>query len=77
MKKKSLNKKLEKYYKIVNLIDDMALGNTPIDTDLLEQLTEEAGFKIEDIADANDCHGSNYEEIIEEFKEMYRNGERI
>lgn len=77
MEKKNLNKELEKYYKIVNLIDDMALGNTPIDTDLLEQLTEEAGFEIEDIADANNCRGNNYKKIIEEFKEMYRNGERV
>ena len=77
MEMESLNEELEKYYKIVNLIDDMALGNTPIDTDLLEQLTKEAGFKIEDIADANDCCGSNYNEIIEEFKEMYKNGDRI
>lgn len=76
MEKKNLNEELEKYYKIVNLIDDMALGNTPIDTELLERLTNKAGFDMEDIADANDFHGNNWMEIIAKCRELHEIGYR-
>lgn len=73
---KEVVEEMNKYYTIVNLIDDMALGNTPIDTDLLEQLTEEAGFKMKDIADANDFHGNNWMGVIAKCRELHEIGYR-
>ena len=73
----TLNKELESYYEIVNLIDKMALGEIDENTSLLEEKALAAeNMEIEDIASANDCFATSCEKLIDEFRELHKSGLR-
>ena len=80
---------MEIYYAIVNILDYLAKQKSRVYgfTDVLNQLAYELirigeGSSIQEvissIADANDAGGcKTWEEIIDRFRELYKNGERV
>lgn len=80
------NSYADAYYKIMNLLDDIALSGrfpTKLEKQRLYRLLVPANATIEDIADANDCYNA-YEELCSTWEEMvsalhiqFEHGERI
>lgn len=74
------NKKAERYFKLVNLVDCAALSDRISDTqiDYIEKWAKLSDIKIEDFADANNCSGcSTWKEVIDSFKSLFVSGERV
>lgn len=75
----------EYYYKIINLIDEIALEKRKPTTEEIKQLDEWKGkdeglngeCDIADIADANDACAETWEELVEEFVKLWANGDRV
>lgn len=78
------------YCNIINMIDDIVLKNRNATKKEINQLNDwmresiatgkwshdETQF-IMDIADANDCYAETWEEMIDGFKKLWANGERV
>lgn len=76
-----MNDYINNYYQIMNILDDVAMNNKPLDMQTiyqLQNLASEEGIVIEDIADANDCgECHNWKELVDCLREQFANGERI
>lgn len=76
-----MNPEVEIYYQIMEILDDIALGNIALTMDVIFQLQElasEAGITIADIADANNCGDCrNWNDLIECLKAQFASGDRV
>ena len=72
---------METYFTIMNLLDEYALnGKQPTANTILflDCLAEMEDFKIEDIADANDCGKcETWADLINGLAENFKTGNRI
>ena len=76
---------MENYFKIIDIIDDIAKSQREATTEeicTIDALAKENNENIEeyisDLANANDCGDCHtWGEVIEAFKELWKNGERI
>ena len=76
-----MNDYINNYYQIMNILDDVAMNNKPLDMQTiyrLQNLASEEGIAIEDIADANDCgECHNWKELVDCLREQFANGDRV
>lgn len=76
-----MNRRIETYYQIMNILDDIALGNRYLTTTELIQLQDlsaEGEHSIEDIADANNCGECHtWKELVDCLREQFTNGDRV
>ena len=76
-----MNDYINNYYQIMNILDDVAVNNKPLDMQTiyqLQNLASEEGIAIEDIADANDCgECHNWKELVDCLRDQFANGDRV
>lgn len=74
--------KIDFYYAIVNILDGIALSNQNLTPELesaLDIILMQTGSSIQDIADANDCEyddNTTWNDMVNEFKRLWKEGER-
>ena len=70
------------YYAIINILDGIALSNQNLTPELesaLDIILMQTGSNIQDIADANDCEyddNTTWDDMVNEFKRLWEEGER-
>ena len=76
---------MENYFKIIDIIDDIAKSQREATTEeintinvLARENNEDIEEFISDLANANDCGECHtWEDVIKAFRELWGNGERI
>ena len=69
----------EAYCKLMNTLDDVALGNRSYEesVETISDITKRFGFTPQDVGDANDAYGICWPEVIDNLKENFKKGERV
>ena len=71
------------YFAIIYILDGIALSNLDFTPELemvLNTLSLKSDNKIQDIADANDCEyddNTTWNDMVNEFKRLYKEGKRV
>lgn len=71
------------YCAIIHILDGIALSNLNLTPELesaLDIILMQTGYDIQDIADANDCEyddNTTWNDMVNEFKRLWREGERV
>lgn len=77
-----ITESMELYIAIVNIMDDIAIHKKEYDHEIskvVETLARKGGVDIESFCDANDCDTDckTWKEVSDEFKRLWKEGQRV